>query len=50
MEKKKYSMIKPNSQISFYESSPSKDNKGKTPTKGQKLHPRKSKKVVHEQT
>jgi hypothetical protein len=50
MEKPKYSMIKPNSQISFHESSPSKDIKGKTPTQGGKLCPRKSKKVILQQT
>jgi hypothetical protein len=43
MEKPKYSMIKP---ISFHKFSPSKDNKGKIPTQGQKLYPRKSKKVI----
>jgi hypothetical protein len=32
--------------ISFQKSSPSKDNKWKTPTHGGKLHPRKSKKIV----
>jgi hypothetical protein len=31
--------------ISFHESSPSKDKKGKTLIQGRKLHPRKSKKV-----
>jgi hypothetical protein len=36
--------------ISFHESSPSKDNKGKTPTQGWKLCPRKSKKVILQQT
>jgi hypothetical protein len=36
--------------ISFHESSPSKDNKGKTPTKARKLHPRKNKKVIFQQT
>ena len=36
--------------ISFQESSPSKDNKGKTPIQGQKLHPRKSKKAILQQT
>jgi hypothetical protein len=36
--------------ISFHESSPSKDNKGKTPTQGQKLYPRKSKKAILQQT
>jgi hypothetical protein len=35
MEKPKYSMTKPNSHNIFYESSPSKDNKGKTPTQGE---------------
>jgi hypothetical protein len=41
MEKPKYSMTKPNSHNIFHESSPSKDNKGKTPTQGGKLLPRK---------
>jgi hypothetical protein len=50
MEKPKYSMTKPNSEISLHESSPSKDNKGKTPIQGWKLHPRKSKKVILQQT
>jgi hypothetical protein len=36
--------------LSFHKSSPSKDNKGKTPTQGWKLHPRKSKKVILQQT
>ena len=36
--------------LSFHESSPSKDNKGKTPTQGQKLCPRKGKKVILQQT
>ena len=36
--------------ISFHESSPSKDNKGEIPTQGGKLSPRKSKKVIFQQT
>jgi hypothetical protein len=32
--------------ISFHEPRPSKVNKGKTPTQGQKLYSRKSKKVI----
>jgi hypothetical protein len=36
--------------ISCQESSHSKDNKGKTPTHGRKLHSRKSKKVILQQT
>jgi hypothetical protein len=36
--------------LSFHKSSPSKDNKGNTPTKGGKLCPRKSKKVIFQQT
>jgi hypothetical protein len=36
--------------ISFYKSSPTKDSRWKTPTQGGKLHPRKSKKVIFEQT
>jgi hypothetical protein len=47
MEKPKYSMTKQNIHtIFFHESSPSKNNNGKTPTKRWKLHPRKSKKVI----
>jgi hypothetical protein len=36
--------------ISFYESSSLKDNKGKTPIQGEKLHSRNSKKVIFQQT
>ena len=36
--------------ISCHKSSPSKDNKGKTPTQGWKLCPRKSNKVIFQQT
>jgi hypothetical protein len=36
--------------ISFHKSSPSKDNKGKTPKEGGKLFPRKIKKVILQQT
>jgi hypothetical protein len=36
--------------ISFHKSKPSKDKKGKTPTQGEKLCPRKSKKVIFQQT
>jgi hypothetical protein len=36
--------------ISFHKSSPSKNNKGETPAQGGKLHPRKSKKVIFQQT
>ena len=32
--------------MSFHKSSPTKDNKWKTPTQGGRLHPRKSKKVI----
>jgi hypothetical protein len=35
--------------ISFYKSSPSKDNKGKTPTQGGELCSRKGKKVIFQQ-
>jgi hypothetical protein len=31
---------------SFHESSPTKENKGKTPVQGGKQHPRKSKKII----
>jgi hypothetical protein len=50
MEKPMYSVTKPNSRKSFHESSPSKDNKGKTPTQGGNWHPRKSKKEILQQT
>ena len=33
-------------QQSFHKSSPTKDNRWKTPTQGGKLHPRKSKKAI----
>jgi hypothetical protein len=36
--------------LSFHESSPSKNNKGKTPAQGWKLDPRKSKKVILQET
>jgi hypothetical protein len=36
--------------LSFHESSPSKDNKRKKPIQGQKPRPRKSKKVIFQQT
>ena len=36
--------------VSFHKSSPTKDNRWKTPTQGVKLHPRKSKKVIFQQT
>jgi hypothetical protein len=35
---------------SFHKSSPTKDNRWKIPTQGVKLHPRKSKKVIFQQT
>jgi hypothetical protein len=35
--------------LSTFESSPSEENKGKTPKQGWKLHPRKSKKVILQQ-
>jgi hypothetical protein len=34
----------------IYNHSTSKDNKGKTPIQGKKLHPKKSKKVILQQT
>jgi hypothetical protein len=37
-------------QYLFHKSIPTKDNKWKTPTQGGKLHPRKSKKVIFQQT
>jgi hypothetical protein len=40
MEKPKYSLPKPIDTISSHKSSLSKDNKGKTPTQGEKLCPR----------
>jgi hypothetical protein len=36
--------------ISFHKSSLTKDNRWKTPTQGGKLHPRKRKKVIFQQT
>jgi hypothetical protein len=36
--------------ISYHKSSPSKDNKGKTPTEGGKLCSRKRKKIIFQQT
>jgi hypothetical protein len=50
MEKPKYSMTKQNSHNILPKIQPSKDNKGKTPTQGGKLCPRKSKKVILQQT
>jgi hypothetical protein len=54
MEKPKYSMTKPNSHNNFPQilsgRAASKDNNGKTPIQGQKLHPRKSNKVILQQT
>jgi hypothetical protein len=35
--------------ISFHMSSPTKDDRWKTPTQGGKLHPRKRKKVIFQQ-
>ena len=43
MEKTKYSRTKPNSTISIYQSSPTKDPRRKTPTQGRYLHQRKDK-------
>jgi hypothetical protein len=50
MEQPKYSMKKQAHTISFHESGPSKDNKGKTPTQEQRLCPRKSKNKIVQQT
>jgi hypothetical protein len=55
MEKPKYFRTKPNSHIIFHESRPSKDNNRKKKQKqktiqGQKTHPRKSMKVILQQT
>jgi hypothetical protein len=36
--------------ISFHKSGPSKDNKGKIPTQGGKLCPKKIKKIIFQQT
>jgi hypothetical protein len=36
--------------MSFHKSTPTKDNRWKTPTQGEKLHPKKSKKVIFQQT
>jgi hypothetical protein len=47
MEELRYSMKKKQIHtVSFHESNLSKDNKGKTPTQGGKLHSRKCKKVT----
>jgi hypothetical protein len=46
MKKLRYSMSKPNPHNIFHKSSPTKDNRWKTPAQGGKLHPRKSKKVI----
>jgi hypothetical protein len=43
-------MTRTNCTVSFHKTSPTKDNKWKTPTQGGKLHPRKSKKVIFQQT
>jgi hypothetical protein len=50
MEKPKFSKTKPIYTISFHESSPSNKNKGKTPTQRGKLCPKKSQKVIYQQT
>jgi hypothetical protein len=50
MEKPKYSMIKPNSHNIFVQIQPFKGYKGETSTQVQKLHPKKSKKAILQQT
>jgi hypothetical protein len=50
MNKLKYSMRKPNYTISLHRSNPTKDNRWKKPAQGGKIHPRKSKKVIFQQT
>jgi hypothetical protein len=51
MEKTRYSIKKKQIYIiSFHKFSPIKDNRWKTATQGGKLHPRKSKKVIFQQT
>jgi hypothetical protein len=50
MEKSRYSLKKQTYTISFHKSSPTKDNSWKMPTQGGKPHPRKSKKVIFQQT
>jgi hypothetical protein len=50
MEKPRYSMTKQIYTISFHKAILTKDNKWKMPTQGGKLHPRKSKKVIFQQT
>jgi hypothetical protein len=51
IEKPRYSTTKPNFHtISLHKSSPTKDNRWKTPTHGGKLHPRKSKNIIFQQT
>jgi hypothetical protein len=49
-EKPRYSMTKPNLHDIIPQIQPFKDNNGKTPTQGGKLHPRKSKKIIFQQT
>jgi len=41
MEKPRYSLTKPNLYNIFPKSSPTKDNRWKTPTQGEKLHHKK---------
>jgi hypothetical protein len=50
MQKPSYSMTKPKYTVSFNKSCPIKDNRWKIPTQGAKLHPRKVKKVIFQQT
>jgi hypothetical protein len=50
IKKKKRKKQKQIYTISLHKSSPTKDNRWKTPTQGGKLHPRKSKKVIFQQS
>jgi hypothetical protein len=50
MEKPRHSMTKQIYTISSHKNSPTKDNRWKTPTEEGKLHPRKSKKIIFQET
>jgi hypothetical protein len=50
MDKPRYSMTNQIHTISFHESCPSKDNKGKPPTQGGEEHYRRCKNVIFQQT
>jgi hypothetical protein len=50
MKKARYFMTKPNLHNIFPQICPSKDNRGKTPKQRVKLHHRKRKKIICQQT